>query len=146
MKIIIDTREQLPLKFTCETARECLPVGDYGGKFFDGTSCAVVFERKSINDLYGSLSQGYERFKKEIIKSSENSIRLIIIIEGSLNTVLRGTPNSRRTPISIIHQLFTIRARYGIETVFTNSRDEMSKYITHFFKAHAKEYEDSKNG
>jgi ERCC4-type nuclease len=105
----------------------------------------VVFERKSINDLYGTLSKGYSRFKQEIERSKGLRILLIIIVEGSLRRVLSGCSNSRRTPISIVYQLFTLRVRYGIETVFTNTREEMSQYITHYFLAEEKERNDTKS-
>lgn len=144
LKIIIDSREQKPLHFTCETSRECLPVGDYRAIFGDGTLSTVVFERKSIGDLYGTLSQGYERFKKEIEKSKENKVLLIIACEGSISKILRGTNYSKRTPISIVYQIFTIRIRHNIETIFCKDREEMSKYITHMFLALEREHEDKK--
>lgn len=144
MRIIIDTREQKALEFSVPTDRECLSVGDYRAKFSDGSLSLVVFERKSINDLFGTLSQGYERFKKQIEKSKENNITLIIIIEGSLRRVLHGYINSQRTPISIVYQLFTLRVRYNIESVFCQNREEMTDYITHLFTALEKEHNDTK--
>jgi ERCC4-type nuclease len=144
MQIIIDTREQKPLEFAVPTLRECLNVGDYSCRFEDGHIPPVVFERKSLGDIYGTLSGGYDRFKREMQLARELEITLIIIIEGSLRRVLSGYSNSRRTPISLVYQLFTIRVRYGIHTVFTNTREEMSEYITHLFLALEREYEDSK--
>ena len=144
MIIICDTREKNCLEFSVPTERGTLAVGDYCAKFSDGSTSKVVFERKSINDLYGTLSQGYDRFKREITEATENKISLIIIIEGSLRRVLSGYINSKRTPISIVYQLFTLRVRYGIEAVFCNNREEMSSYITHMFLALEREYEDSK--
>ena len=144
MKIIIDTREQKPLEFTVPTERGCLPVGDYCAKFSDGSTSQVVFERKSIVDLYGSLSKNYNRFREEIERSKRLGIELIIIVESNLRRVLGGIPNSQRNGISICYQLFTIRIRHGIETVFCTNRDEMSQYITHYFLAEDREYQDSK--
>ena len=103
-------------------------------------------ERKSIGDLYGTLSQGYDRFKREILKAAENKITLVIIIEGSLRRVLAGYRNSQRTPISIVYQLFTLKVRYKIDSVFCNNRDEMSQYITHYFLAMEREHEDNLRG
>jgi len=142
MKIIIDTREKKPLEFSVPTERGSLAVGDYCAKFSDGSTSKVVFERKFINDLYGTLSSGYDRFKREISKSKEEGITLLIIVEGSLRRVLHGCNHSKRNGISIIYQLFTLRVRYGIETVFSNNREEMSQYITHLFLSLEREYED----
>ena len=119
-------------------------MGDYSCRFDDGHIPPVVFERKSINDLYGTLSAGYTRFKDEIGRSEKLSIRLIIIVEGSLRRILAGCNKSQRTPISIVYQLFTIRIRYNIETVFTNNREEMSQYIYHTFRALENDYLDQK--
>ena len=146
MIIIVDTREQKPLEFTVPTERGCLPVGDYCAKFSDGSTSSVVFERKQIGDLYGTLSQGYDRFRREMQLAEELGITLIIVIEASLRRVLSGYSNSQRTGLSIVHQLFTLRIRYGIETVFTSSREEMTEYIHHMFKALENQHEDSKNG
>lgn len=144
MKIIVDSREQKPLEFKHEVIRECLPVGDYCVRFDDGTSPKVIFERKSKNDLFGTLSQGYVRFKCEIERAKEIETKLIIIVEGTLRSVLRGCSHSQRTPISIVYQLFTLRVRYNIETVFCTDREEMADYISHFYLAHEKEYLDNK--
>ena len=143
MEIIIDTREQKPLEFTVPTIRECLPCGDYRAKFSDGSLSEVVFERKSINDLFSTLSSGYPRFKREIELSHELRISIIIIDEGSLRRILRGCSHSQRTPISIVYQLFTIRLRHNVETVFCQDRDEMSEYITHYFLAEEREHDDT---
>ena len=145
MIIIIDTREQKPLEFTVPTIRECLPCGDYRAKFSDGSTSQVVFERKSINDLFSTLSSGYPRFKREIELSHELRISIIIIVEGSLRRILRGCSHSQRTPISIVYQLFTIRLRHNVETVFCQDRDEMSEYITHYFLAEEREHNDTKS-
>ena len=142
MIIIVDTREQLPLEFSVPTKRGTLAVGDYRAEFSDGSVSQVVFERKSLNDLYGTLSKGYSRFKEEITRARELQLSLIIIVEGSLRRVLSGCSNSQRTPISIVYQLFTLRVRYGIETVFCNTREEMSQYITHYFLALERERQD----
>lgn len=147
MRIIVDSREQKPLVFNHKsiTAVEVkgLSVGDYGAMSSEYQH-PIVFERKSINDLYGTLSQGYERFKAEIERAKEQNTKIIIIVEGSLNRILMGTAFSKRTPESIVYQLFTLMVRYDVETVFCSNREEMAEYITQFYIAHHKEYLDKK--
>ena len=145
MVIICDTREQKCLEFSVPTKRGTLAVGDYRAEFSDGSVSQVVFERKSINDLFSTLSSGYPRFKREIELSHELRISIIIIVEGSLRRILRGCSHSQRTPISIVYQLFTIRLRHNVETVFCQDRDEMSEYITHYFLAEEREHNDTKS-
>ncbi len=145
MKIIVDTREQAPLVFKHtaikEVVRKGLNVGDYGA-MFDDFQIPIVFERKSIPDLYGTLSKGYERFKREIERAKEQNLQLIIIVEGNLLKVLQGAKYSMRTPESLVYQIFTINVRYGIQVVFCKDSQDMSEYITQFYIAHKKEYED----
>ena len=145
MKIIIDNREQKPLDFKLGTLRATLNVGDYGAEMENGYVLPIVFERKGISDLFGSLSKGYERFRREILRAKEQDIHLIIIIEGSLRRVLSGCSNSMRTPISIVYQLFTIKVRYGVDIVFCNTREEIQEYITHYFLAEEREHNDTKS-
>lgn len=145
MQIIVDSREQLPLEFTVPTIRECLPCGDYRAKFSDGSLSEVVVERKSLGDAYGTLSQGYDRFRREMQLAEELGITLIIVIEASLRRVLSGYSNSRRTGLSIVYQLFTIRVRHNVHTVFCTNRDEASQYIMHLFKALEDNHNDTKS-
>lgn len=143
LSIIIDSREQLPLQFTHKsitaTKVQKLDVGDYAAEFDDGYRPPVVFERKSLGDLYGTLSAGYDRFKNEIERAKVSETKIIIITEGTLTKTLFGNIHSSRTPQSIVYQLFTIRIRYGIETVFCSSREEIAEYISQFYIAHKKE-------
>lgn len=146
MKIIVDTREQSRLEFKHKSISEViikgLNVGDYAALFSDGFKPPMVFERKSISDLYGTLSQGYDRFKKEIDRAKEQNIQLIIIVEGSLSRILMGSGFSQRTPESLVYQIFTIWVRYGVQTIFCKDREDVAEYITQFYIAHEKEYLD----
>lgn len=142
--IIQDSREQIPLKFDhkfiIEVKIEKLNVGDYMVEFSDGHRPPIAFERKSINDLYGTLSQGYDRFKDCILRAKETGIQLVIIIEGSLTKVGYGHIHSSRSPESILYQLFTLYAKYGIWPVFCADSKEASEFITHIFIASEKKY------
>lgn len=144
MKILIDSREQLPLQFDnkqiTDTIRQKLNVGDYGCVFEDGYEVPVYFERKSLTDLFGTLGEGYVRFKKEIIRAKETEKKLIIIVEKCLLAVARGCDRSYRSGDAILSQLFTIRQRYGVETVFCSNRVECAEYITHFYLSYGREY------
>lgn len=144
MKIIIDTREQLPLKFKhpfiTDVVVHKLDVGDYGVVFEDGHTPPFFFDRKSIGDLFGTMGQGYERFKQCIIRSHESRVTLFIIVEGSLFSVLKGYEHSTIKGTSVVYKLFTLWIKYGVQTVFVNDRREMSEYITQFFIAVGKRH------
>lgn len=150
MIIICDSREQNPLEFCHEFITgvriEKLPVGDYSVCFIDGTRPNVIFERKSLGDLLGTLGNGYERFKQEIIKSKELGIKLILIIECPFSKVLKGYEPSQIRGISIIKKLFTLWVRYDIVPVFCKDREEMSKYITEYYLALGRNMVRDKSG
>ena len=143
MLIIQDTREQKPLKFNhpyiTGTKIETMKIGDYTVEFADGHRPPIVFERKSLPDIFGSLSKGYPRLKKRINQSIKQGIQFIIIIEASLTKVNKGYDKSERSGEAIVQQLFTLFTRHGIMTAFTNSPEEASLFITNFFISIGKE-------
>ena len=69
-RMLMDKREKIGLIFSHPDIRATilhhLNVGDYCICFHDGHIPSVVFERKSVGDLFGTLTGGYDRFKKEI--------------------------------------------------------------------------------
>lgn len=146
MRIIIDTREQKYLEFDhpyiTATKREKLIVGDYCAEYKDGHTPPICFERKELGDLFQTLSQGYKRFKKEIIRAKENGILLVIIVECSLTRIIKGINESQRSGDEIVQQLFTIMTRYRIPFVCCKDREEMVRYITEFYLAYGREYID----
>jgi ERCC4-type nuclease len=149
MKILIDTREQKPLRFKhkqiSEVITKKLDIGDYGCQFEDGHVVPIFFERKSISDLYGTLGKGYSRFKKEVNRALDSKSQLIIIVEGSLTDVSRGTCHCKRKPQSLIDQVFTLFVKHGLMPVFCTNRAEMSAFITNFYIACGKQYLCQKN-
>lgn len=149
MIVIVDTREQAPLEFThpwvTEVKREKLDVGDYAVEFKDGYRPSIVFERKSISDLFGTLGNGYKRFKNEIIRANKSDTTMLLIVEGTLMDVANGYKHSKIDGMSIIAKMFTLWVKYGIIPIYTRSREEMSLYITNFYLSAGKDYIRRKN-
>ena len=143
MQIIIDTREQDMLSFRkeCNPIREKLDVGDYGCKI-DGNLLPVSFERKNLSDLFGTLSGGYDRFKKEINRASELGTMLVLAVECPLSEVKKGIKHSSRDPKSLIKQCFTLMVRYKVPCMFFSSRWDMAEYITQVFFAFEREHNE----
>src|SRR5690554_3126729 len=94
--ILIDTREQCPLvirRYPVEVIG--LPVGDYGIRgFSDWHNPAFIIERKSLDDLAGSLFQGRNRFMAEIEKMRQFGFRALVI-EGHKDQVIMGQFRSK---------------------------------------------------
>jgi ERCC4-type nuclease len=137
----VDSREQAPLVFNCNWIRKKLIVGDYGASFGNNHLHSVIWERKSIGDLFGSLTFGYERFRKMFERATKNNIMVVIAIEGSREKVLKGYTHSSRDPESILKQLETIERKYGVASVFFPSRIAMQKHIQAYYE---KEFQDFK--
>lgn len=136
--IIVDTREQKPLEFyksNIKTRLRKLNCGDYRMRFSDGKMSNTVFERKTVADLFGSMTKGHERFKQEITRARSNNVLLIMIIEGSLSKVAKGIRHSKIQGISIVRTVFSLWVRYGVIPVFAKDRHEASEYIVQYYMA-----------
>ena len=144
MKILIDTREQKPLKFKHKYITSCvshtLPYGDYACQFTDGHVPCFYFERKSISDLFGTLGKGYSKFKREIERAQKDKVTLIIAVEGTLVDILKGSKYSSLKGERIAKQLFTLMIRHWIPWVGFRNRKEMSDWITSFYTSLGREY------
>lgn len=77
MTIIVDTREQLPY---WSDNRKALIVGDYTTKKLHNI---FHIERKSLGDLYGTLTSGNRRFKYELFRAAWQRISICVYVEGS---------------------------------------------------------------
>jgi len=77
MIILVDTREQKPY---WSDNRATLIVGDYTTLNLLGS---FHIERKSLQDLYGTLTSGNNRFKYELFNAAYHRIQLEVYVEGS---------------------------------------------------------------
>ena len=138
-KIFVDTREQKPLKFDLPIEVKTLNFGDYAFSH-EENSCNTYIERKSIGDFVGTLSGGYERFEKEIIRSVENKAYLIILVEDGLdncksfNYLPHVSKKIRATPEFVFHNVRTLIQKYPtIQFLFVNGRKEASRVVQRIF-------------
>lgn len=149
MIIKIDSREQMPIEFVAgktisKVVTDGLPFGDYFAEWEPGSGVAgyslempVAFERKSLPDLFGTLSskENYERFKREMQRAKENGFQLYLIVEGTMSEVYAGTKYSDRKGDELMKQLFTLHVKYGIIPVFCNNRNEVRAFMRELFEA-----------
>ncbi len=137
--LYIDTREQTPFSFVGYSGllilRKKLDFGDYGMRFSDSYKARVVFERKSIPDLFGTLTNGHDRFKRELEKAKANNYKLIIVVEGTIKKVLKGVWKSKIQGTAIVKTLFTYTVKHNIFVHYAPDRDEASRYIVEYFAA-----------
>lgn len=116
--ILVDTREQLPLKFKRPIEIATLKFGDYA--FGDSqATCNCHIERKSLADFVGTMTGGYERFEREIVRAKEAEGYLVILVEDSLSNALQ---------FSSLPQLFKKGMKITPDFVFRRVRDLTQKY------------------
>ena len=140
MILLCDNREQKPLTFDKDYIEMVVPCtlsyGDYRGVSSKGVWSPVVFERKNKSDLFGTLGKGYSRFKREINRSIEDGSKLVLIVECSLSSILKGYKYSKMKPEGIMRTMFTLMTKHGIPFVCCSSREEMVTYISEFYRSY----------
>ena len=137
--LLVDSREQLPLSFKgiegvdkVETIG--LPFGDYTC-MIDGRQVPICFDRKSLGDLFGTMTHGYDRFKRMMAKAKEHNHKLILITEGTYSDVLEGYSHSEYSGESMVKKLATLSVKYDLEWWPCESRQVMERRIVDTFTA-----------
>lgn len=128
--IQIDTREQAPLpilRFPVE--RVGLPCGDYGVKgFSDWSNPRFAIERKSLDDLTGSLGKGRQRFMREIEKLRQFTFRALVI-EAWLADVENHIYRSELAPASVLGTLDALEVRTGLHVFWCGDADGAARKV-----------------
>jgi hypothetical protein len=111
IEIIVDTREQEPLDFNKFIVKK-LNYGDYCGN----PNNNVFIERKSINDLLGTLSGGYERFLNELNRCKLDDAYMVILVEEPLDRLISFNYQkhifSKADPSFIFHRIREINQEF----------------------------------
>jgi hypothetical protein len=130
--VAVDTREQKPLRFACNTTNLKLDIGDYTAM---GDHYSYTFvDRKSGNDLQGTLGKhNIERFKREIERTQEMDCYLFIVIESSVQKIIKENKifNRRSNMDYTLRQIKDISHEYPrrCQFVFADSRENASMLI-----------------
>jgi len=126
LPLLVDTREQDPLKFK-KVKVEKIFVGDYlmaDPKLFNNT----FVDRKSESDFLGTMASGVERFERELIKAVELNCYLFVVIESSISDILVNHKKyNRKTNLEyVFHNMRDLSHKYPrhIQFIFTGSRNK----------------------
>lgn len=119
--VAIDTREQKPWSFgpRAATERVGLATGDYS---VVGLEDDVAIERKSIADLVGSLTQGRDRFFREMDRLRAFEMKAVIV-EGTVRDIQEHRYVSRVSPSAVLGSALTIPTDYGIPLWWGGTRE-----------------------
>jgi ERCC4-type nuclease len=125
VKIIIDSREQLPYEFGGASEAGTLDVGDYS---LAGVGDAVAIERKTIDDLVGCLTKDRERFK-QCLQRGKSLDYFALVLEASLSDLKDGRYWSQMHPNSAVQSLLAMSVRYRLPIFFAENR-ELAQLVT----------------
>ena len=124
MNLVIDTREQLPYRRwrhfnnSASVIVRGLRSGDYS---LEGYEDRISIERKSLEDLVSSLSQGRERFEAELNRASSYPY-FALVVECSLRDIAEHRYRSRMNARSIFESLTAFSIRYRLPVFFAGDR------------------------
>ena len=127
--ILVDTREQKPFwKPGQNVQRATLSVGDYTTVKLRNR---LHIERKSLSDLYGTLTKGHVRFKKMLIRAKISGTQIIVVVEGSRKKFLAKNfsyGDKLKFPAEgFVKMLRTMKERHGLDLRFCPSRSKAKK-------------------
>ncbi len=132
LKVLVDTREQRPLPIHGEITVSKLDFGDY-----TSTShfSKVFVERKSLVDLCGTLSAGFERFQREISRAMDMDSHLVVCVEDNIKQLatIGRTPETSKVKGS--PDFFGVRIRSlcqqfpNVQFLFVDGRVRMTQIV-----------------
>ena len=130
MRILIDSREQMPFTFAgYEVKAEvvALPVGDYS---LPGFTDKVAIERKELNDLISCLMNGNrDRFERELAKARHFDL-FAVVVQAPLSAVSRGQYRSEMKVQAALQSILTLQMRYRAAFVWAGNRAD-AEYVVH---------------
>lgn len=116
--LIVDTREQRPYKFATPSETGTLHVGDYS---IQGHESRVAVERKSFQDLIGSITTGRERFENEFKRARDAGMAFFVVVEGRYEDLAAGKYRSQMSPKSATGTVLSWSVRYHVPFVFVGN-------------------------
>jgi DNA excision repair protein ERCC-4 len=125
--LLVDTREQRPLRFSdlVRTERATLPTGDYSAA---GLTARVAIERKSLPDLVACCGPGRDRFLDCCRRLRDYELGAVVV-EASVNDVLAHAYRSRMHPQSVLGTTIAILADYGISTIWAGDEHNAASIV-----------------
>lgn len=138
LTLIEDTREQTPLDFSrfepfVRVERGTLHSGDYSVKGHEGE---FAIERKSLADLISTITQGHERFEREL-QRLESFRYAAVVVEASEIDLRMGKYRSMLPAKSAIGMIRAFEVRYKIPFHFAGGRNAAAQLIyelAYYFK------------
>lgn len=115
--IIVDSREQAPLRFErLESRTGTLFSGDYS---VAGLDAEIAIERKSIGDLVTCcMGSNRDRFERELHRLRGFRFKRLLVV-GTEHAIRQGQYHSNITPKAVMATLAAFECRYDTPIVFS---------------------------
>lgn len=130
INILVDTREQQPLRFNKSTPMK-LDFGDYavGAPHYDYT----YVDRKSESDFKGTMTTGFTRFTRELERAAQFDAYLFIVVESSIEKIKKNNlfgPRTSNLPY-IWHNMRLLTHNFArqCQFVFSGTRRDSEELI-----------------
>lgn len=140
MIVIIDTREQLPLNFRgydCQMEIGTLQSGDYSIKGFE---IKAAIERKSEDDLLGSITKNRQRFEAELARLRGYELKAVVC-ETSWHRLANGLYRSQMDKYTCMQSIIGLSVRYQIPFIMAESRQGAAYFVFHTLRHYLKQKE-----
>lgn len=142
--VLIDNREQRPLRFPPDLGVDCggatLPTGDYSVR---GFTHVIALERKSISDLVATLSQGRARFEEELDRLAEYRWKAILI-EGDQVDIEGHVYRSNMLPKSVLGSLRAFYMKWGVGHFWCTNPQGAAETVAWFARRLETHYQELK--
>ena len=124
--IIIDTREQCPLRFENLPAElGTLDTGDYSVR---GLAHAIAVERKSLDDLLGCIGRDRDRFKRELQRLRAYRFRLLVV-EADAAALEAVRWRSKLQPSHVVGSLSAWICQYGLPIWLAGDHAAAARFV-----------------
>ena len=136
MEILIDTREQTPLKFSNSKSHK-LDFGDYtaSGEYYNKT----YIDRKSETDFKSTMTVGFERFKKELERAKKFDSFMYIVTESSIDKIINNNSfGAHKSNLKFVwHQMRVLSHEFArhCQFIFSGGRNRSQNLIPKLLEA-----------
>jgi ERCC4-type nuclease len=139
IQLLVDSHEQLPYDFhglvrIAGTIRHTLPAGDYAIAEAPELWCV---ERKRVEELHTTVSNPSDRLR--LLRELEGLLAFphrFLVIEGTIQHSIAGGRLGQYHKNGLIDVLDAMTARYGIQMIQSDTREEAEERVANLAALH----------
>ena len=130
VRVVIDTREQLPYSFSDRVVavRSPLAAGDYSVAEVEHL---LAVERKTLDDFVSSVIRDRPRFRRELEKLRDYRAACVVV-EANLDDIFAHRYHSGTHPNAVVGAALSIVVDYGVPVFFCSDRQACCRFTEGF--------------